>query len=83
LQKYVCNLSPSEDFSIWNDSSIGNIEWMPINTMNIEKYDLPTIINFRSHCDNTYKNTIQDDNCILEIMKDKECFKILQFLIEK
>jgi hypothetical protein len=81
LQEYTSNLASTKDFSIWNDSLIENIQSMPIS-MNIEKYDLATDIIIRPHFNNTYKNKIQDNNCILELMKDKEYFKILQLLIK-
>jgi hypothetical protein len=44
---------------------------MPIS-MNIENYDLVTDMIIRSHFNNMYKNTLQDNNFILQLMKDEE-----------
>jgi hypothetical protein len=82
LQEHASNLASSEDFSIWNDSLIEDTKSMPIS-MNIEKYDLATDIIIRPQFNNTYKNKIQDSNCILELMKDEEYFKILRLLNEE
>jgi hypothetical protein len=82
MQEYAFNLVSSEDFSIWNDSLIEDTKSMPIS-MNIEKYDLATNIIIGPHFNNTYKNKIQDSNCILELMKDEEYFKILRLLNEE
>jgi hypothetical protein len=82
LQEYASNLASLEDCRIWNDSSIENTKSMPIS-MNIEKYDLITSIIIRPHFNNTYKNKTQNNNYILELMKDEEYFKILESLNEE
>ena len=44
---------------------------MPIS-MNIENYELATNMIIKSHFSNMYKNTLQDNNFILQLMKDEE-----------
>lgn len=45
--------------------------------MNVEKYDLTTDIYIKPYSTYTYKSTLQQNNCILELMKDEEYFRIL------
>ena len=42
--------------------------------MNAEKNDLATDIVVKLHSTNTYKNTLQSNNCILELMENEEYF---------
>lgn len=55
--EYISELTSSKDFSIWNDSSIEDIESISIS-MNIEKQNLATNIFVRPRSNHTYKNTL-------------------------
>lgn len=82
LQDFANELVLSKDFDIWKDASIEETESVIIS-MNAEKYDLASDIYIKPKFTNTYKNTSEDNNNVLELMKSSEYLGILRSLNEE
>jgi hypothetical protein len=54
---------------------------MPIS-MNIEKYHLVIEIIIKPHSNSTYKNTTQNNYCIIKLMKMKNILKYCNYLMK-